>query len=82
MINEFVKVTNQALVEKYGLTMGLRELSEVLHMTLRKTKQRLDNFNINYQHEGRDYIIPTIEVASYIHQPKVRLEKEKKNFIF
>ncbi len=64
--------------------MSLEQLSEVLKMSLRKTKEKLKhgNLNINYQHEGNTYIIPTIEVAHYIHQPKIKLVREKKNFIF
>ena len=68
-MNDSIAITNTSLVEKYGVVMGVSELAETLKITERSIVYKLDGFGISYRKEGRSYIIPTIEVASFIHKP-------------
>lgn len=68
-MNDCIAITNTSLVEKYGVVMGVSELAETLKITERSVVNKLDKFGICYRKEGRSYIIPTIEVASFIHRP-------------
>ncbi|MFT5755419.1 MAG: DNA-directed RNA polymerase specialized sigma24 family protein [Alteromonadaceae bacterium] len=84
MNTDFIQTTSNELIKRYGVVLSLDELAEALKMPVRIVRSRLKRgvMSINYQKEGTVFMIPAIEVANYLHYPKMRLEREKKNFIF
>lgn len=63
----------QQMSEKYGIFMDVSELAEVLKISKRGIYQQLylDTIELPYLREGKKYLFPTTEVATFLQQKLV-----------
>lgn len=62
-----IETTYGTLVDKYGVTLTVKQLAEVMNMSERTTLANLPTFGVKFYKNGRSYAIPSSEVAALVH---------------